>query len=363
MIENKENNQESIENNKPIIYFEENQDYNEDKPIDESLNTQENKMEHPQIYKYIITTVISIILYSFCVLGANIPFTEIIDLELPLVIFLTIILTSCNIQGHIKSSYALFAIISCISYLISPNYTFFFIIALLSNVILRYVELIYYNKNDYPNHMDYTHKNMILKYFSRMKYYFLLSLIIFIAFVILGYFYAGIFEPIVLPSVQGLHEGVQQGTVQLETVSLFLNNFSVAMNMIIGGLHFSAMTIYLLIYNGLVIGYSACLTDLTYFLSFTLPHGIIELSAIVLAAGAGFRVSHALLVLIDGIKINKKNRSEIFVKNVEICSKMLSDVLIIIILIAVMLIIAAFIEANLTIPIGKQLMGMIYLQN
>ena len=40
---------------------------------------------------------------------------------------------------------------------------------------------------------------------------------------------------------------------------------------------------------------------------------------------------------------------------------MLSDVLIMIVIIALLLIIAAFIEANFTIPIGKGLYEMIYL--
>ena len=353
--------QEFSDNNRPIIFFNNNENSVKEKSEDKSIKDLKNKNEHPNIIYYLATCIIAVIIYSFCAWGTNIAFTEIIDLELPLVILFTIILTSCILQGYSKISYVAYIILSCIVYFISPSYTFFFTTALTSNIIVNYIKLIHYNKNDYINEDYEKSRNIILKFVSRMKYYILISLILFVIFLILGYFYAGTFQPIVLPSVQGLHEGVQQGTVKLETIPLFINNFSVAINMVMGGLYFSTMSIYLLIFNALVIGYSACSMDLLYFLSFTLPHGIIELFAIILAGAAGFRVTHAILILITGIKINAENRSEIFIEHAEICFKMLSDVLIMIVIIAILLIIAAFIEANLTIPIGKGLYETVYL--
>lgn len=354
-------NHESSKDNRPIIFFNNNENPINEKNKDNNVKDLKNKSEHTNILYYITTCIISVLIYSFCAWGSNIAFTEIIDLELPLVILFTIILTSAIIQGYSKISYASYIILSCIFYFISPSYTFFFTTAFTSNIIVNYIKHIYYNENDYGNKKTEISKNRIIKFLSRMKYYVILSLILFIIFLILGYVYAGIFQSIVLPSVQGLNDGVQQGTVKLETLSLFINNFSVALNIVFGGLYFSIMSLYLLIFNALVIGYVACTTDLVYFLSFTLPHGIIELFAIILAGATGFRVTHAIFVLINGIKINQENRNEIFVEHVEICCKMLSDVLIMIVIIALLLIIAAFIEANFTIPIGKGLYEMIYL--
>lgn len=361
MNNDNEINKEATERNRPIIFFNSNTDSINEKEEYKNIKDLKNKNEDQSLSYYLVTCIIAVLIYSFCAWGTNIPFTEIMDLELPLVILFTLLLTSGILQGYSKISYTLFIIITCIFYFISSSYTFFFTTALTSNIIVKYIKRIYYNKNDYGNENFVKSKNHIIEYVSRMKYYVILSLIIFVIFLILGYFFAGTFQSIVFPSVQGLNEGVQQGTVKLETISLFINNFTVAMNIVLGGLYFSITSMYLLIFNALVIGYVACTTDLIYFLSFTLPHGIIELSAIILAGAAGFRITHAIFILISGIKINKENRSDIFVEHTEICCKMLLDVILLIAIIAILLIIAAYIEANLTIPIGKGLYEMVYL--
>lgn len=354
-----DNYQVTERNDRPIIFFNDANSSDNEK-IDASIKEFKNNTENTSLNNYLITSAIAVLIYLVCAWGSRIAFTEVIDLELPLVIFFTLILTSLSIQGYTKIAYIAGLVISCLCFFISPAHTFIFVIALMSNIIYKTIEGICFNKKDYLNTQP-TNSNMILGFVSRMKYYVILSLFIFVVFVVLGYFFAGIFQPIVLPSVEGLNQGVQQGTIKLETIPLFMNNFTVAMNMLMGGLYFSTMTLYLLIFNALVIGYTACITDLGYFLSFTLPHGIIELFAIILAGAAGFRVTHSIFILITGIKVKDENRRDIFIEHVETCCKMLSDVLIMIIIIAVLLIIAAYIEANLTIPIGRGLYEMIYL--
>ena len=191
-----------------------------------------------------------------------------------------------------------------------------------------------------------------------MKYHVCLSLLLFVAFTILSYIYPGTFQQLVLPAVQGLNQGVENGTITLETVSLFINNFSVALSLFEGGVFFSIPTIYLLIYNGLVIGFTGSQVPLNYFLSYTLPHGIIELSAIVLAGGAGFRITHAIVIFLSGIKIKCPDKSKYFTAHAEVAVKMMIDAVVLIIFVAILLIIAAYIEANLTIPIGQYIMGI-----
>ena len=200
--------------------------------------------------------------------------------------------------------------------------------------------------------------NFFIEHFHRIKYHLLLSLVIFVIFTLLGFFYPSVFQSAVLPALQRMSDGVQQGTIKLETISLFTNNFSVAMSIIMGGIYFSTATGYLLIFNALVVGYSACSMNIYHFLSFTLPHGILELSGIIIAGAAGFRLTHAVLALLSGIRLDKENKKDIFIKHAEICGKMLVDILIMIVIIAILLIIAAYIEANLTVPIGKMILGM-----
>lgn len=185
----------------------------------------------------------------------------------------------------------------------------------------------------------------------------LLSLVIFLASLILSYVYPGTFQSLVLPAVQGLNQGVQNGTIALETISLFTNNFSVALSLFAGGVYFSIPTLYLLIYNGLVIGFTGAQLNLNYFLTYTLPHGIVELSAIVLAGAAGFRITHGIITLLSGIKIKGSDKIKYFKAHGIIAIKMIIDAIILILIVAILLIIAAYIEANLTIPLGNLILG------
>ncbi|WP_323736375.1 stage II sporulation protein M [Methanosphaera sp. ISO3-F5] len=327
-----------------IIYFTNNENVKEEQ---EGVQTSPKKIEAT---RYIAPVIISILIYSICAWATKAGFVEILDLELPFLIILTLILTESVIQGFAKYSYPLYVLAGIIVYSVSKNYALFIIIALTGVLVSRCLEEIYYNRYDYPNMNDDDFN--IKSFVSRIKYHILLSLLLFVIFLILGYFYPGVFQPLVMPSVENLHNGVQEGTVKLETIPLFINNFSVAANMILSGFYLSTYTVYLLVFNALFIGFSGAITNIKYFLAFTLPHGIIELFAIILSCAAGLRITHALLVLLNGIKLNMENKSEIFADACNNFVKMFIDVAILIILIVIMLLVAAFIEANLTITIG-----------
>ena len=116
--------------------------------IEESLTSSNNEVNNQNIIYYLATSIIALIIYSFCAWGTNIAFTEILDLELPLILLLTIVLSSCILQGYSKVSYLIYFIISCTLYFINPSYTFFFVTALTSNIIVKYITLICNNKYD-----------------------------------------------------------------------------------------------------------------------------------------------------------------------------------------------------------------------
>ncbi len=192
----------------------------------------------------------------------------------------------------------------------------------------------------------------------RIKYHVLLSLLVFFAFTLMAYFYPTFFQSIMQPVVQGMSKNVKSGQLVLATIPLFLNNFSVALKMFEGGMLLSIPTVYLLAYNGILIGFTGAHLPLTYFLSYTVPHGIFELTAIILAGAAGFRLTQAIINVLAGIKIRGINKSDIFVDHLTISVKMLIDAVVIIVIVAILLIIAAFVEANLTIPLGSSIMSI-----
>ncbi|NEQ99986.1 MAG: stage II sporulation protein M [Cyanothece sp. SIO2G6] len=100
------------------------------------------------------------------------------------------------------------------------------------------------------------------------------------------------------------------GVEPLASSAIAINNITVSLNAIIGGVTMylqdipaitppGAFTIYLLAYNGLFIGAVAALVgqnNLAYpFWAFVLPHGSLELPAIFIAGGAGLILARSIL--------------------------------------------------------------------
>lgn len=96
--------------------------------------------------------------------------------------------------------------------------------------------------------------------------------------------------------------GSSDGAVDspLMSASIMTNNIQVAILAFAGGVTFGLLTVYLLIYNGMIIGALAALFwhyDKSYdFWAYIVPHGMIELTAIFIAGGAGLLMGYKLFV-------------------------------------------------------------------
>ncbi|MEH7382186.1 stage II sporulation protein M [Bacillus sp. JJ1533] len=96
--------------------------------------------------------------------------------------------------------------------------------------------------------------------------------------------------------------GSQDGEVDssLMSASIMTNNIQVAILAFASGVTFGLVTVYILIYNGMIIGALAGLFwhyGKTYdFWAYIVPHGMIELTAIFIAGGAGLLMGYKLLV-------------------------------------------------------------------
>lgn len=86
----------------------------------------------------------------------------------------------------------------------------------------------------------------------------------------------------------------------LMSASIMTNNIQVAIFAFAGGVTFGFITVYLLIYNGIILGALAALFwhyGKSYdFWAYIVPHGMIELTAIFIAGGAGLLMGYKLLV-------------------------------------------------------------------
>lgn len=115
------------------------------------------------------------------------------------------------------------------------------------------------------------------------------------------------FSPLIVPP--GLLQQIEDGKVWFDSIlsirplastTIMTNNISVSFLAFAMGMTFGLGTLYLMAFNGLMVGTLAGLCHINGldvpFWSFVLPHGVIELTAIFMAGGAGFLLGTALFI-------------------------------------------------------------------
>jgi uncharacterized membrane protein SpoIIM required for sporulation len=132
---------------------------------------------------------------------------------------------------------------------------------------------------------------------------------------------------------------------RLEFTDILRNNLTGITKCLIGCMLFGAPTVYILLQNGFSIGYLTKTylleDDVITILAFTVPHGIFEIPAIIIAGAAGFKIPYEIIRYLAGKKEQILTKEDI--------KEYLTLALISIILI----VIAAFVEAYITPKIAE----------
>jgi uncharacterized membrane protein SpoIIM required for sporulation len=190
--------------------------------------------------------------------------------------------------------------------------------------------------------------------YKRNETYLVLSTAIMLISILLGFALAGILNPILGSVFNDLKRQVVTGQIKLTTLSIFTNNVKVALIIYGGGLLFGTVTAGWLFAQGLFVGYAGTQFSLGDYIIFTIPHGIPELLGIIIAGAAGFRLASCVFHIFQGLThmrsdISRRNQFNYILElNVDEFWESLKLLGIAI----VFLLVAAFIEANLTIPWG-----------
>ncbi len=191
--------------------------------------------------------------------------------------------------------------------------------------------------------------------YSRNEIFLWISAGLFFGSLIFSYLFAGLLDAYLAPYLQNLQQKASDGTIKLETLSLFQNNVTIAAYIYIGGILIGLVSAYLLITNGAFVGYVASKYPLGDFIIYTIPHGIFEIAGIIIAGAAGFRLGSIVFHFLNDVT---KIKSNISFKNqiiylLEANLDDFKDSLALFIIAVILLIIAAFIEANLSIAWGQ----------
>jgi len=191
--------------------------------------------------------------------------------------------------------------------------------------------------------------------YKRNETFLMISTVILLISIFLGYALAGFLSPVLGVIFGDFKNRVVQGQIQLTTLSLFTNNLKVALFIYVGGLLFGSVSVIYLIINGLFIGYAGTQFPLGDYILFTMPHGIPELIGIIISGAAGFRLASCIYHIFQGLThmrsdISRRNQFRYILEmNIDEFWESLKLIGIAIIF----LMVAAFIEANLSIAWGN----------
>ena len=197
--------------------------------------------------------------------------------------------------------------------------------------------------------------NEVKSAFFENKLAILISFFILFFSLILGYLLEPYLYGYLNPVVDDLTQKVQTGVIQLTFADIFLNNVIIIIQMFIYGL-FLCVSVLILAYNGFFVGYYVAISDNLYkVLAMLIPHGIFELTSCVLACSSGLVLFNFLFRFLYKSYLKEDlSLKEAFNKNLD----KLKQAIIIFLVSVVLMVIAGFIEAYLTIPIAYFLLGL-----
>jgi stage II sporulation protein M len=186
--------------------------------------------------------------------------------------------------------------------------------------------------------------------YKRNETFLMLSTALMIVSIIIGYAFSDLLSPVLGVVFGDFQNRVVQGQIQLTTLSIFSNNLHVALLIYLGGLVLGTLSAGWLIINGLFIGYAGTQFPLGQYLLYTIPHGVPELLGIIISGTAGFRLASCILHILQDLTHIKSDisRTNQFKYILEVHVDEFWESLKLLLIAVILLIIAAFIEANIT---------------
>jgi len=197
--------------------------------------------------------------------------------------------------------------------------------------------------------------------YKRNETFLILSATIFLVSIFVGYAFSGALDSVLSLVLSDFKKRITEGQLKLTTISIFTNNIQIGLFIYLGGLIFGIGTFIYLAFNGLFLGYAATQYPLGNFIIYTIPHGVFEIIGIIIAGAAGFRLTSWLVnVLRDMLHIRSDISTVTQMKYVfESHMDEIWESLKLFMIAVVLLIIAAFIEANLSIAWGNYIQSVL----
>jgi stage II sporulation protein M len=193
--------------------------------------------------------------------------------------------------------------------------------------------------------------------FHSLKHYVIAATFVLLLGIILGYSDSGSFHQLIqsqMEHLKGMADKIKQSDHHQWSLfyHIFLNNMLASIMAILLGFFFGIFPLFVLVSNGLLLGYVAADRSgghtILFFLKGIVPHGIIEIPTFILACALGLRLGFLML---EGIvSVFSPKRAVQFQTNFRAYLKQLLPMMIII---TALMLLAAIIESTFTYSIMK----------
>lgn len=135
----------------------------------------------------------------------------------------------------------------------------------------------------------------------------------------------------------------------LDALSLFIHNFSIDASVLISGLFLSIYGIMVSAYNYIIIGATFATTDPILILLFVVPHGIFEIPSSIFALAGALMLTHFTINMAKAALSKNNTMKDEYHNN---SCYLLEAYIVTFIICFILLSVAAFIEGNITEPLG-----------
>jgi len=200
----------------------------------------------------------------------------------------------------------------------------------------------------------------LLYLYRKNRDYLIISTLLFIGSVFIGYFFSGFLDSIIAPILDEFRRSIIEEELKITILSIFSHNFQAILLLYLGGLSLSIFTGIFLSFNGLFMGYFASKVPLFDFVLLVAPHGIFEIPGLIIASVAGFRLTSFIIHFIGGLlggdsKSFKMRLKGSFDDNI----MELKDSLLIFLIAVLLIFIAAIIESEFTLGFYHAIKGLV----
>lgn len=193
------------------------------------------------------------------------------------------------------------------------------------------------------NLMEIFSLKYIREYLSRNRELIIISFALFVLSVIVGAVISDSIRQYVLEIFRILANSIPKNATTFDqAIYLFTNNIRANIVIMLGGLIFSIISVFAIILNGLIVGFTATITKPAVFLVGIIPHGIFEIPAMILSLVGAFLITKMEINIIRSI-LDGRLKDEIIKSE-----QTIKDILLSFVMVLVLLVVAAFIEAYIT---------------